>query len=143
MGNYKTTAKSITVGNVTTSVPNNATVFELEDAVINATAADGMLIVNNNSATTAYQVATGKTFRLLGIIVHGGAEIDGSTLTITQGDTENAETLGKLTVLLHGANQQGTTQVFAVDITFAAGKFITNKASAANINHLTMIGYEL
>ncbi len=136
MGNYKQ-VNEIKVGNLTTRLPSSGKYKVLNDAVEFATAADGAHDIEDN---LIYSVPAGKTFRCLGIRCFIGAAVGGTSLTITEGDTENAETTSKIIFPLVGAI--GHWSEFYTDITFAATKFITYKPSGANVNHIQFIGYE-
>ncbi len=107
-----------------------------------------ILYFNVNGGTTAkslfdtsteaiYQVPSGKIFTCVGFDTITTQTY--SVVTISQGDTADAETLTKH---ITNATQTITKIQFIVNITFASTKFITVKAGATSVQTFYMYGYE-
>ncbi len=136
MVNYKSGGRrKITVNGITFNVPAGAVLIHLLEQVALATAADGMLKDN-----AIYQVTSGKTFFIKKIIVHTNST-GGGTLVVHQGDTENAQTALKVTIPLSSGAIAVTEYLY--DNSFSSAKFITIAPSAAVVDYVEMIGYEL
>ncbi len=138
MVNYKGKKRTITVYGVEFQIPVAATIIRLNEDTGSATTADAMFDVNDQ---LVYQVASGKTFHLLGVKIYHDETTTGGSVAISSGDTEDAETAAIITV-----NTGVTVNVimeYPMDKTFASGKFITINPSAAVVENITMIGYEI
>ncbi len=134
--NYKGRARTtIKISGFEESVPAAASIKHLTEQVALATAADGMQFENG-----IYQVTAGKTFHIIGVMVHVNSTGGGNVL-LSSGDTENAETASIITLPLP-SGRAGVTE-FQVTKTLAASKFLTIKPSAAVVDYIEIIGYEL
>ncbi len=139
MTNYKGEKRAITTGRQGQVIPihDGHEIIQLVENVDGSNAADGML---ENNTGVIYQVAAGKTFRILGVHVRVGTAAAVSTLVISSGDTENAETATLLTLQI--PNSGSALTFFAVDKTLAATKFLTINPSNTEISFIQIIGYE-
>ncbi len=138
--NYKTKLPSFTFQGYEVSIPANAIPMCLYDQVDNASGADGMIDFETNGV---YVVPTGKTFRMLGVILWSSVSASvGDALTISQGDTENAETLSKLVIKLNLLDSQKTVYPVTHLETFSTGKYITYKPNTTNVEMIMILGYE-
>ncbi len=136
MTNYKGGKRKIIVGNVETAVPHGAVIKYLTDEVALSTSPDSM-----QTAAIAYVVATGKKFRLLGMVLYSDNTGTVGDLTISSGDTEDAETATKV-LIEKGTNTQRFRMEIHTDVEFDAGKYIVNNPATANIEFISMVGYE-
>ncbi len=146
MANYKI-VRTITIGGVTVLVPNNATIKFLSEHVDGSNAADTMLDAGDGGA---YQVATGKTFHLIGITIWCDTPVAGETIKISTGDTENAETAAVINTLQLPMVTQITgngTEYFVGDTptgnTWASAKYLVINPSGTTVDWITMVGYEI
>ncbi len=135
MANYKGQARRIIIGNVEIPVPAGAVIKTLYDPVLLSTAADALLYQNST-----YQVPTGKTFHMIGMRLTIELATGSGNVIISQGDTEDAETLVKVTIT-YTSNPTNDQEIYGEE-EFTTGKFITVKSSAATLEHIIIIGYE-
>ncbi len=136
--NYKSTQNKIVFGGYERTIPAGATLIVLiDDANANASA-DAMLSEKTN---VLYQVTSGKTFHLCGI-QYSLVAASGGLVVISQGDTEDAETVTKVT-LKFGSELAVLYDVAIDGVSFASAKFITSNPSTTNLAQIRMIGYEL
>ncbi len=136
--NYKSTQPKIIIGGYERTIPSDGKLVSLIEPTNANASADAMF---NEITNTLYQVTSGKTFHLLGLrysLVAAG----GGTLVISQGDTEDAETVTKVTLML-GFELVAVHEVGMDEITFASAKFITINPSTTNIAQIRMVGYEI
>ncbi len=137
MSNYKSPHKQIIGANVIHHVPKSANIVHLNEPIAAAAAADSLFDTADN---LVYSVPVNKTLKVLVIKVTLASNA-GGTVSITTGDTENAET-AVIVVLRQAIAAADFVQEYAVDFEWAATKFVTAKASTTHINHIEMIGYE-
>ncbi len=136
MVNYKGSTRKITVADVEINVPANATIKHLFDGAAGSSAADGMISASDG---LIYQVTTGKTFRILGILMVTPTAV-AQTVLLSTGDTENAETGTIITLQMpYGAN---LNIWISLDKTLASAKFLTYKPSSTGLGYIQIIGYE-
>ncbi len=138
MVNYKSKRKTITFAGVEYPIPEAAVIKFLHDDTASATAADSMFDSNDN---LVYAVTAGKTFHLLGVRIFHDETISAGSLVVSSGDTEDAETAAIITLKV-GATANIIVEV-PMDKTFAAGKFVVYNPSAAVVENIQMIGYEI
>ncbi len=100
------------------------------------TAADSLKDMSTN---TTYTVTSGKTLHIIEIRYYSNSATV-VTSVISQGDTDNAETLTKIPYL--GNTTQAGLTIFPCNITFASGKYVTFNNSAGSIAFIMMLGYE-
>ncbi len=104
-----------------------------------------ILILDYNLASTpntfedlttgaVYSVPSGKTFTAYGFIAEWNAIV--GTWTIHQGDTEDAQTTLKFTIIRPATKE---TIEYPFDLEFASGKFIVLDSSAANTGWTFML----
>ncbi len=136
MTNYKGGKRKIIVGNVETSVPHGAIIKYLTDETALSASADSM-----QTAAITYVVAANKKFRLLGIILYADNAASVGDFTVSTGDTEDAETATKV-LIEKLTNTQRVAMEIHTDVEFDAGKYIVINPGAANIESVSMIGYE-
>lgn len=135
--NYKSTQRKVTWGGLETTIPISATVVVLGEQTNSSSSADGMIKEFDN---VVYAVTAGKTFHLLGISYTLSA--GGGTIAVHEGDTENAQTVAKGTVLC--GFTVGVEYFLAIeDETFASAKFITIAPSTTQVLGIRMIGFEI
>ncbi len=137
MVNYKANPRVIKTEAVTYPVNDQFEIIQLDDNVDGSNAADGFHEVNTG---VIYQVATGKKFRMIGLTVRIGTGGAASTLVISSGDTENAETSTLLTIKLNNLNS--SIDHYAIDKELVAGKFLTYNPSGTDVLFVKIIGYE-
>ncbi len=120
MTNYKGEKRAVITGHQGAIFPihDGHEIIQLVENVDSSNAADGFLETNTG---VIYQVAAGKTFRILGIKVSTKTASAISTVVISSGDTENAETATLLTLQI--VNGSSNVLYFTVDKTLAATKF--------------------
>ncbi len=138
MGNYKSTKRTITVGGVTTFVPDGAIIKTLQDPVLVSNAPDSMIDDN----ATLYQVPAGKQYFMVGIKVWGEVATGGGTVNMYSGDTEDAITT-QANVIYLTTTPTTESQEYYTTYTFLATKFIIVDPSTTNVKHLQVLGYEL
>ncbi len=136
MANYKPLRQSITVGNVTTEVPLNATVKYLYEFTAGSTVADSMF-----HEGTVYTVTTGKTFRLLGIAVSCNNSGTSGLILTYSGDTENATTSSQVSIPITSSTVKNPFET-ALDIEWVAGKYVVYAPTVVRVEYVTMVGYE-
>ncbi len=137
--NYKSTQNKIVIGGYERTLPIGAVLKILIDPSNLSSAADSMIREFDNAG---YSVTTGKTFHLCGIIYILNGGVAGTTIAIHQGDTEDAQTLAKATIVC-GFITEREIYVPVSGKSFASAKFITVKPSGTNVLHIRMIGYEI
>ncbi len=137
--NYKPIERTITLSGITILVPNLAIIKSLADTVNISGAADSALDTTDN---LVYTVPSGKILHLIGIKLLMGAAI-ASSILIYQGDTENATTTLKASMILPNiASTLSTSFEFYLDVTIAAGKFLVYNPTAS-IEYIQFLGYEV
>ncbi len=137
MVNYRPGEPKIVSDHLVLQISSGFIRKELAEQVALSTAADGMIDSDDN---LIYQVPSTKSFALKTVKIWVDSSTTGGTLTISQGDTENAETASK-TVLLVPTKINSEVN-YAVSEIFSPSKFITIKASAASVAFVTMYGHE-
>ncbi len=137
MGNYKGASRTITYGGYKRAIPAGAKIIVLCEPTNNASAADAMIKEFDN---VLYQVTAGKTFHLCGLQYSLSA--GGGTIVVHEGDTEDAQTTAKGTVVC-GFEVGVLYEVAIIDETFASTKFITVSPSTTQVLSIRMIGYEV
>ncbi len=138
MVNYKGLTRSITFSGIKIHYPAQTGHVVLYDQTALSTTADAFL---NTTTGTAYTVTAGKQIHVVGVQVWMDTTTASGTVVISQGDTEDAETVTKWTVRLPTKTNAYMEQM--CNFTVAAGKFITLNPSAASVSHIVLVGYEL
>ncbi len=136
MTNYKGEKRAVVGTWFSYPVHDGHKLIALDENVDASNAADGF---HDISTGVIYQVTAGKTFRMLRIQVRIGTPGAASTLVISSGDTENAETATLLTLKL--PNQAGN-QYYQVDKELASAKFLTHNPSGTDVIFINIVGYE-
>ncbi len=137
MVNYKPSSNNLleTAG-VTIKIDSSYKIKFLYDPTDSVTVVDSFLDVASDAV---YQVPTGRTFHCMGIRVDTGNGLP--LIPIFEGATEDAETT-QLIKLAIAASSNLLHEFWINDVTFAAGKYIVLKPSAAYVKNIYMIGYE-
>ncbi len=136
MGNYKNNLK-ITISGVERFTQGNDKLLHLTEQTQGSSTADAM-----QKGSSVYQVATGKTFVLVGVKIWTDAT-GGGTVAIYQADTEDATTSIKRTIdVPFVPNGMGMEQAIDTGVTVASGKFITIVPSTTTVLHFEIIGHE-
>ncbi len=136
MANYKPRYPiTINFGKLTVPIPVGGEPIVLDDFINLQSAADALL---DGATGSAYQVTTGKTFHCVGIYIRTTAVA--SSIVISEGDTEDAETITKATLSNSGSPLE---LEFNHQWTIASGKFITHNPASTRHYEIRIYGYEI
>ncbi len=135
MVNYKPRYPiTITAGTLTTPLPPESKFKYLYDNVANIQAVDGFL---DGETGLIYQVPSGKTLQVVAFFMRVTAVA--SSITVHQGDTENAQTDLKATISSFASPLE---YMLNFPWTFASSKFITYEPSSTRHQFVEIHGYE-
>ncbi len=137
MANYKSDSQSITVAGIKIPIPHDAVIIDIMYAHLGVTTAKSLDA--HGSAGGVYSVTAGKKLIIMGVKVLADGT-GGGTIALSQGDTEDATTSVKFYINVGGPNSY--VEQF-IQTTITAGKFVTSNPSGTQVEHITVIGYEV
>ncbi len=137
--NYKAGPDTITISGITITVPYNAKIKHLYDAVFGANGADALLDAEDH---TAYVVPTGKKFVTIGTITKWRANTY-KTIVLYYATLENGtDTLIKLVQSVRYVDYDLHTY-FGDRPEAPAGKYITGVTDHTALDYIFVFGYEV